>query len=138
MHAKLRQSCLTLAILWTVAHQDPLPMGFARQEYWSGFPCPPLGDLPDPGIEPGSLTSPLASSGASQVKAKNLPASAGDGRDPSSAPGLGRSPGEGNGYPFRHLYLENSMGRGACQATVQEAAELDMTKQLSTYTHSPF
>ena len=43
---------------WTVAHQDPLPMGFARQEYWSGFPCPPLGDLPDPGIEPASPAAP--------------------------------------------------------------------------------
>jgi len=33
-------------------------MGFQRQEYWSGLPCPPLGDLPDPGIKPISLTSP--------------------------------------------------------------------------------
>ena len=32
-------------------------MGFSRQEYWSGFPCPPPGDLPDPGIEPMSLMS---------------------------------------------------------------------------------
>ena len=36
---------------WTVAHQAPLFMGFSRQEYWSGLPCPPPGDLPDPGIE---------------------------------------------------------------------------------------
>ena len=36
---------------WTVAHQAPLPMGFSRQEYWSGLPCPPPGDLPNPGIE---------------------------------------------------------------------------------------
>jgi len=36
---------------WTVAHQAPLSMGFSREEYWSGLPCPP-GDLPDPGIEP--------------------------------------------------------------------------------------
>ena len=33
-------------------------MGFSRQEYWSGLPCPPPGDLPNPGIEPMSLTSP--------------------------------------------------------------------------------
>ena len=33
-------------------------MGFSRQEYWSGLPCPPSGDLPDPGIKPASLTSP--------------------------------------------------------------------------------
>ena len=36
--------------LWTVACQAPLSMGFCRQEYWSGLPCPPPGNLPDPGI----------------------------------------------------------------------------------------
>ena len=39
---------------WTVAHQTPLSMGFSRQEYWSGLPFPLLGELPNPGIEPGS------------------------------------------------------------------------------------
>ena len=38
---------------WTVARQAPL-WGFSRQEYWSGLPCPPPGDLPDPEIEPRS------------------------------------------------------------------------------------
>ena len=42
---------------WTVAHQAPLSMGFSRQEYWSGLPHPAPGDLPNPGIEPTSLTS---------------------------------------------------------------------------------
>ena len=42
------------ATLWTVARQAPLSMGFSRQEYWSGLPFPSPGDLPDPGIEPGS------------------------------------------------------------------------------------
>ena len=42
----------------TVTHQGPLSKGFPRQEYWSGVPFPSLGDLPDPGIEPGSLASP--------------------------------------------------------------------------------
>ena len=37
----------------TVAHQAALSMKFSRQEYWSGLPCPSVGDLPDPGIEPG-------------------------------------------------------------------------------------
>ena len=37
---------------WTVAFQAPLSMGFCRQEHWSGLPCPPPGDLPDPGIKP--------------------------------------------------------------------------------------
>ena len=39
---------------WTVARQAPLCMGFSRQEYWSGLPFLPPGDLPDPRIEPGS------------------------------------------------------------------------------------
>ena len=42
--------CLTLATPWAVAHQAPLSMGFSR----SGLPCPPPGDLPNPGIEPWS------------------------------------------------------------------------------------
>ena len=46
------------ATLWTVAHQAPLSMGFSRQEYWSGLPCPPPGDLPDPGIKPISPAAP--------------------------------------------------------------------------------
>ena len=46
------------ATLWTVACQAPLSMGFCKQKHWSGLPCPPPGDLPDPGIEPESLTSP--------------------------------------------------------------------------------
>ena len=43
---------------WTVAYQAPLSMGFSRQEYWSGLPCPPAGDLPEQGIEHASLMSP--------------------------------------------------------------------------------
>ena len=42
---------------WTVARQAPLSMGFSRQ-YWGGLPCPPPGDLPDPGIKPASPVSP--------------------------------------------------------------------------------
>ena len=42
------------ATAWTVAHQAPLSVGFSRQEYWSGLPFPPPGDLPDPEIKPGS------------------------------------------------------------------------------------
>ena len=41
---------------WTVAHQAPPSMEFSRQEYWSGLPFSSPGDLPDPGIEPGSPT----------------------------------------------------------------------------------
>ena len=43
--------------IWTVAHQAPLSMGFPRQEYWSGLPFTPPGDLRDPEIEPKSLVS---------------------------------------------------------------------------------
>ena len=43
---------------WTVARQAPLSMGFSRREHCSGFPSPPLGDLPNPGVEPASLMSP--------------------------------------------------------------------------------
>ena len=43
---------------WTVAHQAPLSTEFSRQEYWSGLPLPPPGDLPDPGMEPASPSSP--------------------------------------------------------------------------------
>ena len=39
---------------WTVACQVPLPMGLFRQEYWSGWPFPSLGDIPSPGIDPWS------------------------------------------------------------------------------------
>ena len=44
------------ATLWTLAYQASLSMGFSRQEYWSRLPFPSPGDLPDPGIEPGSPT----------------------------------------------------------------------------------
>ena len=52
--------CLVLSCVWlfatprTVAHQAPLSMGFPRQEYWSGLPFPPPGDLAGPGIKPVS------------------------------------------------------------------------------------
>ena len=42
---------------WTAAHQAPLSMGVSRQESWSGLPCPPPGELPDPGIKPLSPVS---------------------------------------------------------------------------------
>ena len=54
----------TLVIPWTVTCQTPLSMGFSRQEYWSGLPFPSPGNLPDPGIEPGSP--------ALKVKVKSL------------------------------------------------------------------
>ena len=46
--------CPTLGDPWTVVRQVPLSMEFSRQEYWSGLPFPPPGDLSDPGIEPNA------------------------------------------------------------------------------------
>ena len=61
--AKSSQSRLTLADPWTVAHQAPLSMEFYRQECWSGLSFPPPGDLPNPGIKPVSLMSPILAGG---------------------------------------------------------------------------
>ena len=55
-----RFSCVQLCeTLWMIACQAPLSIGFSRQEYWSGLPCPPPGDLPNPRIKRASLTSPV-------------------------------------------------------------------------------
>ena len=57
MHACVLSHVQLFAIPWTVVHQAPLSMGSSRQEYWSGLPFPPPGDLPNPGINPVSLAS---------------------------------------------------------------------------------
>ena len=54
---KVAQSCL-FATLWTLARQASLAMGFSRQEYWSGLPCPPPENLPNPEIDHVSFVSP--------------------------------------------------------------------------------
>ena len=79
---------------WTVAYQAPLSVGFSRQGCWSGLPFPSPGDLPDPGMEPGSPA----------LQADVLP---------SEPPG---KPGTGN--PLQYPRLENSMDREAWWATV--------------------
>ena len=57
-------SCVQLfETLWTKAHEAPLFTGFSRQKYWNGLPCPPPGDLPDPGTETRSLMSPALAGG---------------------------------------------------------------------------
>ena len=56
MLVKLLSHIWLFATPWTVAYQAPKSMEFSRQEYWSGLPFPSPGDLPDPGIEPGSPT----------------------------------------------------------------------------------
>ena len=52
--SEVAQSCPDSATLWAVAYQALPSMEFSRQEYWSGLPFPFPGDLPDPGIKPGS------------------------------------------------------------------------------------
>ena len=52
---------------WTVVYQAPLSMKFSRQEYWSWLPFPSPGDLPDPGIEPSCLLSPVLAGGFSTI-----------------------------------------------------------------------
>ena len=62
--AKLPQSCPALCDpMDPMDCQALLFMEFSRQEYWSGLPCPPLGDLPHPGMEPVSLVSPAVAGG---------------------------------------------------------------------------
>ena len=60
---KLLSHVQRLATPWAVAYLAPLSMGFSRQEHWSGLPCPPPGDLLDPGIETTSLMSPALAPG---------------------------------------------------------------------------
>ena len=135
--------------LRSVARQAPLSMGFSRQEYWSGLTFPPPGDLPSPGIEPVSpalagrffITEPPGkpnkqttvllkylytfywATQAALVVKKNLPANAGNVRDPGSIPGLGRPPGGGHGNPLQFSCLENPMDRGAWWAKVSGVAK---------------
>ena len=127
-------SCVQLfATLWTVAHQTPLSLGFSRQEYWSGLPCPPPGDIPDQGIKlmsayissvglafssPSALPYPRIKPGSHAMQAASLPSkppgkptsgkectcNAGDlGLIPES----GISPGGGHGNPLQYSCLEN-------------------------------
>ena len=79
--------------------------------------------------------SPCAKMGLPRwLSGKNPPANAGDARDMGSIPGLGKSPGVGNGCPPQYSCLENSVDRGAWQATAHAAAASQT--QLSTHTHT--
>ena len=55
---------------WTVAHQPSLLMGFSRQDYWSGLPVPPSGDLLDPGMELSFSTSPALQADSLRLEPK--------------------------------------------------------------------
>jgi len=56
MKVKLLSRVRLFTAPWTLAYQAPLSIEFSRQEHWSGLPFPSPGDLPNPGIEPGSPT----------------------------------------------------------------------------------
>ena len=107
---KLLSRVQLFAAPWTVAYQAPPSIEFSRQEYWSGLPFPSPGELPNPGIKPGSPT----------LRADTLPS------EPQPAcnsdlcliTGWGRSPGGGNGYPLQYSRMQNPMERGVWQATV--------------------
>ena len=103
---------------WAVTHQAPLSIEFSTQEYWKGLPFPSAEDLPDPGIKPGSPALQADSLPSGFPGGSDSKASAYNVGDLGSIPGLGRSPGEGNGNPLQYSCLENLMDRGVWQATV--------------------
>ena len=109
--SEVTQSCLTLSDPMDYSPPGPPSMGFSRQEYWSGVP------LPSPYIYFAGPDS------------KEFACSAGD---LSLTPGLGRSPGERNGYSLQYSCLENSMDRGAWWATVHGVTK--SRTRLSNYT----
>ena len=130
--SKVAQSCLTLTP-WTAAYQAPLSMGFSRQEFWSGVPLPsPMIDLDSvfksrditlrtkvhlvkamvfPIVEHGYESWTIKMAECQRVDAFNY--GTGDTGDAGLIPGLGRSPGEGNGNPLQYYCLENPMDKGA-------------------------
>ena len=78
---------------WIGASQTPLSMGFFRQEYWSGLPWPPPGDLPDPRIKPRSPS----------LQAHSLP---------SASPGKPRNTGVGSLFPLHGIFLTQELNWG--------------------------
>ena len=132
-------SCVWLFVtLWIVVCKGPLSTGFSRQEYLSGLLCPPPGNLPKPGIKPASRLAPALQADFSPLSHWRSPyvcvcmyiykicgkSSACNAGDTGLIPVLGRSPTEGNANPFQYSCLENSMDRGAWQATVHGIARV--------------
>ena len=133
---------------WTVACQAPLSMGFFRQEYWSGLPCPLPGDHPNPGIKPRSpslqaISLPAEPQGKWYIiniicVQSGLPRQlcgeeyACQCRDVSSIPGSGRFPGEGNGNPLQYSCLGNHGQRSLVGCSPSACKDSDMTQRLSS------
>ena len=113
-----------LATPRTAAYQAPPPMGFSRQEYWSGVPLPspvPCFSLPSAVIV--ITIYPIPALSQVQLVVKNPPANAEGSRGAGWIPGSGRSPGEGDGNPLQYSCLGNPVDRGARQATVRGVAK---------------
>ena len=137
---------------WIVAHQAPLSMGFSRQEYWSGLPCPSPGDLPDPGIRPVSLSLVLQLEGGFFITSTTWEAQISVSSSMKWGVILSGWPKSSFGFFCKMLLktqtnvLANpivsilkghcTMDRGAWQATVHRVAKSQTgLKQLSTHTH---
>ena len=102
---------------WTVAFQAPLSMGFSRQEYWSGLPLPPPGDLPDPGIQRTSSALQLDSlplSHEGSLQGTGLPST----KSSEAESALWEAPGSSN--PGR--------GRGSCEGTRDAVVSADRSQ----------
>ena len=109
------------ATLWTVASQAPLSMGFSRQEYWSGLPCPPLEE-----IQKEKLLFPCSTSGkepACQCRRHEIQVRSLGQEDPLR---------EGHGNPLQYSCLENLMNRGSWWSTVHGISRSQ--KRLGTHT----
>ena len=143
---KVRHSCVwLLATSWTAAYQAPLSMRFSRQEYWSGVRCHCL--LWRNGEKSVKVDSQVSRWREWERTLENLEIlesvflgfsggsdgqeSAWNAGDLGFIPGLERSPGGGNGYPFQYSGLENSMDSGAWRAAVHGIVESVMTEWLS-------
>ena len=115
-----------LATPRTAAYQAPLSMGFSRQEYWSGLP------VPSPAAR---LSKCLIQEWIFLVvqMVRNLPGM----QETGLIPGLGRSPGEGNGNPLQYSCLENPMDRGAWWITVHGVAKSQTGLSNFTFFHFP-
>ena len=136
MGVYMLQSCLSLCNLWAVARQVPLSMGLSRQEYWNGLPCPPPGDLPDPGIKPMSLVS-LALAGRLFITSATWEAPGGKKKKHPKAPASLNEPKTDDGCERAHAEDEGrseveavrvrksglGLGRGASQPRPWEDSE---------------
>ena len=113
VRAQLLSRVWVFATLGTLARQAPLSMGFSRQEYWGGLPCPPLRDLPNPGMEPTSLMSPALAGGC--FATSHLGSPAGEGSDKLRDTHTHRHTHTNAPKSFAiHLPLQTSSYAGSC------------------------